>query len=753
MAGVVYWHTRSSERESAVTLANLQMQSILYGIDKELFEVEKETAMAVTEVSGHIAEPDSMMGIVERLVTANNHIMGGSVAIEPNFYPQYGPYMEYVSIEQDGNVSKKHLGASARYDYTSMEWYASAKEKGVGIWSEPYYDDGGGNRMMTTFSIPIFDKNKFIGVVTADISLEDFVGRIEALRPYPDSYTVVASRSGSILSHPDSLVVLHQTLQQRGQILGSPELNKIAEAALSGESGTGHLNLDGIEKFVCYSQLDRPGWSVMHVSPYRDILDSLGNSLIWIMSLLFVALLILGIVVYRIIKNTTKPVEELTAAAYRISDGDFNAKLPEIRHDDEIGRLRKAFAHMQVSLDEYIERLTETTREKQRIESELSIARQIQMNLVPRTFSPFAEHDNLELFAILHPAKEVGGDFYDFFFKEDKLVFAIGDVSGKGVPAALVMSVTRTLFRVNGEKCCSAADMVNGINEVLTVDNDSNMFVTLFVGIYDLSTGELDFCNAGHDYPMIVSPNDVSTLKTDSNIPVGIMPGYKFIGSNYKLDIGGTLLLYTDGVIEAVNSDNVQFGENRLAEIAKSNADLPPIDMLTEIQNRLDEFENTGTQFDDITLLAFRQKSAHDTKTKELVINNNLNEISKIPEFLEVFISENNLDAGLLFNLNLIIEEAVVNTISYGYPDHRKDTIRIIATPEMGAVAIKIIDAANPFNPLESEAVDISSDISDRGIGGLGIHLIKNLSSEIEYKYTGNNNILILRICNHECCN
>jgi len=346
-------------------MANLQLQSILYGIDKELFEVERETAIAVSAVNRLLLQPDSLMEVVNNLVISNNRIMGGSVAFEPGFFAGKGSFMEYVSIDLSGHPQQLHLGLEPDYDYTDMEWYASAKESGESQWSEPYFDKGGGNRMMTTFAIPIVDDNGgFAGVMTADVALDNFVSRIAELRPYPDSYTVVASRNGTIISHPDSNAILRQTLSARADSLDNNALRQVVISTTSGNTGTVHLRLDDTDKFICYSPLDRIGWSVMYISPYRNILDSLGGSVIWIMVVLGVALVILGIIVQRIIKGTTEPMEQLTDAAYRISEGDFNAGLPIVTHDDEVGRLRDAFSHMQSSLSEYIVKLTDTTREK-----------------------------------------------------------------------------------------------------------------------------------------------------------------------------------------------------------------------------------------------------------------------------------------------------------------------------------------------------------------------------------------------------
>jgi len=593
------------EKDSAVNMANLQLRGILYGIDTELFDVERKTALAGSAVNRNLAKPDTLMRLVEELVASNNHIMGGSVALEPGYYNDRGAFMEYVSINPSGEVERRHLGMDGDYRYTAMEWYASAKESCESRWSEPYFDEGGGERMMTTFTIPIFDSDGiFVGVVTADIALDDFVRRIEGLRPYPDSYTVVASTSGTIISHPDSSVILNRTLSSLVDSIGNDKLRDVMEASSRGMSGISYLRLGGTDKFICYSALSRTGWMVVYICPYGNILASLGSSVIWLLIVLGLALLLLGLIVQRIIKNATEPIRILTDAAYSVSEGDFNAVLPEVKSNDEIGRLRLAFAHMQESLSDYIARLTESTREKQRIESELTIARRIQLSLVPKTFSPFAEYKDLSLYAMLIPAKEVGGDFYDFFFKDNKLYFTIGDVSGKGVPAALVMSVTRTLFRVNGALYDNPIDIVSAINRVISEDNEENMFVTMFVGALDLATGELNYCNAAHDYPLLAGAGAVDLCRSDTNLPTGVDPDFQYKGGSFSLNRGETLLLYTDGVVEAKNDEDLMFGEDRLIEYVTDHYRFGTKQLLAGIVGAVNDFAGKREQFDDITLMA-----------------------------------------------------------------------------------------------------------------------------------------------------
>lgn len=606
---VVYVRSQPKVKESAATMATLQLGNILYGIDKELFDVERTVAIKATEIERNLSCPDSLIGIVERMVRDNNRIMGGCVAFEPEAFPEKGEYfMEYVSKDTNGNLQRKHLGGDT-YDYHSMGWYSDVRLSGQSQWSEPYYDDGGGDRIMTTFSLPLTDHDgRFFGVITADIALEDFVRRIESLRPYPDSYTAVVSKEGMIIAHPDKAVIMHQTLQSRADSLRSMEIARLAKASGDSLYGNSRLNLNDIDNLVCYSPLDRTGWMVFYVCPYDNILASLGTSALWWLGMLALTLLVILIVASSIIRGVTRPITHITDTAYAISDGNFETELPEVSTHDEIRRLRDAFSHMQTALNDYIARLTETTRTKERIESELAVARKIQMGLVPRTFSPFVRYKNLELFAQLIPAKEVGGDFYDFFFRDGRLIFAIGDVSGKGVPASLFMSITRTLFRVNGNMSDDPARIVGAVNSSVSSDNDSNMFVTMFVGVLDLRTGNLDFCNAGHNSPIIISGGEVAELDCETNLPVGAIADFVYTGGRMKLASDDVMLLYTDGIVEAEDANHRQFGLERLIEILHSGSSNFLRGLLSDIVSAVREFENSGEQFDDLTLMAFSSK-------------------------------------------------------------------------------------------------------------------------------------------------
>jgi sigma-B regulation protein RsbU (phosphoserine phosphatase) len=301
----------------------------------------------------------------------------------------------------------------------------------------------------------------------------------------------------------------------------------------------------------------------------------------------------------------------LIKGAAEVAQGNLDTKI-EINTEDEFGDLARDFNHMNVSLKKIMAELEETCTEKERIESELSVARKIQMGILPRTFPPFPDRPEFDIYATIKPAKEVGGDLYDFFFMDDEhLCFIIGDVSGKGIPAALFMAVTRTLIKAKTTKGLTPETVLERVNEDLSLDNVSSMFVTLFLGIINSRTGELEYCNGGHDPPYVLRNNgDVELLETGSSIALGVMEDFSYQSRRISLHKGDTILLYTDGVTESMDKDGNFFEEKRLEEILWKIRGKPSKEVCQHILDEVENFAVGAEQSDDITILAMKYMSA-----------------------------------------------------------------------------------------------------------------------------------------------
>lgn len=402
--------------------------------------------------------------------------------------------------------------------------------------------------------------------------------------------------------------------------------------------------------------------------------------------------------------------------------------------------------HITVALERG--RLIEAYIEKERLEEGLKLAHDIQMSMLPKTFPPFPERRDLDIFAAITPAKKVGGDFYDFFFlDENRLCFAIGDVSGKGVPAALFMAVIKTLFKAIAGRVQNPGEILSTVNREICRDNDSQMFTTLFCGILDTRTGEIRYSNGGHNPPYHLSRAGVQQVPKTGGRVLGLLEETTYAGSRLVLGPGETLLLYTDGVTEALDPAEQFFSERRLESILTQINFASAREQIEHLTREITLFAAGAEQADDITTLAIRFLGPAGSNNGELqfTLKNRIAEIAALGERLGEFAAVHQLTPNVLHDLNLALEEAVTNIISHGYSDHREHEILVCIRVESGAVIAELKDDARPFNPLTVPEADATKPLDERTAGGLGIHLMRKLMDGIEYQRLEDGNLLIMK--------
>ena len=383
-------------------------------------------------------------------------------------------------------------------------------------------------------------------------------------------------------------------------------------------------------------------------------------------------------------------------------------------------------------------KLFEVNNQKERMAGELQIARTIQSAMLPKVFPPFADRPDLNIYGMVHPAKEIGGDLYDFYVRQDKLFFCVGDVSGKGVPASLVMAMIRSLFRSVSAHELKAERIMQLMNDPLTEQNEQDMFVTFFVGVLDLETGELNYCNGGHNAPILMQRNGMKELDVLPNLPIGIVSGFKYTGQNTRIQRGDTLFLFTDGLTEAENAAHDQFGEQRMMQTLAETEGLQPREMIETMQARVASFVGNAPQSDDLTMLAVRfQVSA-------IVMRNDIQQIPTLAEWVDGL----GIPDSLNMPINLALEEIVSNVMLYAYPDRTDGKVFVEyneTEDEKGKRLIfTVSDTGIAFDPTKKADADITLSAEEREIGGLGIHLVRRLMDEIRYERVDGKNILIL---------
>ncbi len=371
-------------------------------------------------------------------------------------------------------------------------------------------------------------------------------------------------------------------------------------------------------------------------------------------------------------------------------------------------KLRKAHEELKVAYDQ----LEETTAQKAAIESDLRIASGIQMGMLPEKFPTRAERDDVQLYASLTPAKEVGGDLFDFYFRDEKLFFCIGDVSGKGVPASLFMAVTRSTFRTISAHESMPDRIVTIMNKTIADMNKNHMFVTLFVGVLDLPTGRLRYCNAGHDAPLLVGAG-IGELPCDSNIPVGFMPTWKYSLQEAQIFTGTTIFLFTDGLTEAMDADNAQFQMERINDVASralANQQQEPHQLIDQMTDAVHQFVGDAEQSDDLTMMAIQyiREQSDVLMRKNIVLANDTKEVPKLQTLVDEVCEAMEFDEKTSMQMRIAIEEAVVNVMDYAYPPGQRGEVTIEATSTEGCLKFTIIDSGKPFDPTVQAAVDTS---------------------------------------------
>jgi phosphoserine phosphatase RsbU/P len=446
-------------------------------------------------------------------------------------------------------------------------------------------------------------------------------------------------------------------------------------------------------------------------------------------------------------KTISRPIADLIEMTRRIAGGDFTQRI-DIRSKNEIGVLAASFNGMTRRLAESVEHLKETTAAKERIESELKIAHEIQMSMVPKIFPPFPDRSEFDIFATLVPAKEVGGDFYDFFFiDDDQLCFAVADVSGKGIPASLFMAVTKTLFKAGAGHGGAPGEILARLNAEICRDNESCMFVTFFCAILNIRTGQVDYSNGGHNLPYYLHHNGVTPLENPGGKALGVVEQSRYMSGRMVLSPGEALLLYTDGVTEAMDSRERLYSDQRLEQFLVSNRDSSPRQIIGDLVSDVRHFADGAPQSDDITALALLYVGATEKLEKELQINlsNKLSELGSFNQSLTEFGQRHGLAPGVVHDLNLAFEEILTNIISYGYADNSEHKIKVRLSVQPGEVKIEVEDDGQPFNPLEAPEADTAQSLEERSIGGLGIHLLRKLMDGLEYQRQEGKNRLLMK--------
>ena len=594
--------------------------------EKNICDALSDVSVAVENnifyIERNIGQPAELQATMERMVAQNPRMRSCGISFIENYFPQKGrsfcPYAwQKDSLQVEGQPIQ---GSDA--SYLESDWFKEAVAADSAYWSKPFFDSRDNKTPLVAYLYPIHDqKGRVVAILGADLSL-DFMTNLlmEQSTIFQKGSMVlydadlfksyVLTNDGTYITHPDQQRILKgnffvhiKDADKSG--VAQKTISQMQEGKKSFDETYEMVRVNCTKSYLFYSPIGSTDWILVY-SVGSFAIDIIGIVSGFVMLIIISFVLLVTFFVCRLtIQRAAKPLRQLASSADQMADGQFRATLPSINSHDEIHLLRDSFANMQQSLSSYVEELKKTTAAKASMESELKIAHDIQMSMLPKTYPAFPDRHDVDIYGLVLPAKAVGGDLYDFFIHDEKLFFCIGDVSGKGVPASLVMAVTRSLFRNISAYTQQPDQIAVALNDALSSNNDMGMFVTLFLGVLDLASGHLSYSNAGHNPPLLLAGDDVSVISCDANLPAGVMSGHQFTEQHLQLKSGDSVFLYTDGLNEAENASQQQFGMERVMQLAKVTVN-QPLPLIEAMMSSVQLFVGDAEQSDDLTMLAIQ---------------------------------------------------------------------------------------------------------------------------------------------------
>lgn len=717
---------------------------------------------------------DYQIGMIANIGDLMIRIADGSSIITSVFIASKDDFV--LSVEN--HVASRYV--PPRYsNLADNEWYKKAMEKDGTSFSnvsELTERNHLGFYCAMPYRNPAGEK---MGIVGTLATWEHFDKVLLAGKEYDvDKFAFVLDNNGRIImstekNTSDYITDLAANLNKDLRSGSNKELAALANAMLEGQHEVIEIELNGIGYYVAYAPIKMTGWSMCTGTTKASIVEPETETNKALLKLsedraselekqvaygAAVFLVFFGLLTYIFIKSGKRmsahfvnPIYELSMGVREIASGNIDKKL-HLNTGDEIEHLASCVNAMTDELKVYMNNMAKAAAEKAHLYAELDVAARIQKATLPCIFPPFPDHHEFDIYADMKPAKEVGGDFYDFYLLDDNhLIFTVADVSGKGVAAALFMVVSKTVMKnfamtITGDG--DLAPLIACTNDQLCRENGVDMFVTAFVGMLELSTGKLSYVNAGHNPPLIyrAAQKSFHYLEVERNFILGGMEGIDYVSQKITLERGDRLLLYTDGVTEALNESVEMYGEEHLMDLLNSiDSNTTPQKLIERVHEDLKEYVGTAEQSDDITMMAlcYNGEETGAEKMEELVVTSQLSNLPTVNKFIMDSLDSMNVSSIITNRLIVVIEEIFVNIASYAYGD-KEGTVTVKKAVLKDPLTLKIafIDEGMPFNPLEQQDPDMTLSAEEREIGGLGVYLYRRILDSINYEYRDNKNIL-----------
>lgn len=745
----------------------------------------REGNAATPALTEEILKLGNLQDMLVQYNAHNDMVSSTYVATESGWMIQ-ADYIAYSKYNMTG--AEADLAQPIFYEAAGRQWYMRAKESESGqiIYTDVIKDIHEGGDCIVCAS-PIYHNGEVVAVAGVGSYLDTVNNAVLNVDIGEAGYAFLVNEKGQVLvsgsAEGETAAYAEQAVDLRAS--GNRMLAEAVTGMVEGRSDSLELSLDGKDVYLAYAPLNSLRWSFVTVIDVAEVVSPAKASQQLILALtsdmagrqdtairrvvvFFVAILVVIILLGCIFgtlfsKKLTEPIRTLTREVAKLDGGNMDYRI-RLSTGDEIEDLGHAFNSMAEQIQSYVQNLASITAEKERIRTEIQVASHLQADMLPEAVGAFDDRDEFDLAASMTPAKGVGGDFYDFFLlDENRLALVMADVSGKGVPAALFMVVSRTLIRSRlmtvGKEGEDLAHMADEINRSLCDNNKNGMFVTAWIGVLDIATGEVAYVNAGHCRPLLRRKN--GSCEYDDMLGGLVLAGMEdavYRQGSLRLRQGDTLLLYTDGVTEATSLQQQLYGEDRLMRTIADADNVTPEELLQELWKDVDEFQKDASQFDDITMLAI---TYHGNGFEEKSDKPDMDKMKDFADFVEEVLEKNSISMKTVMKIQMTVDEIYSNICYYSGAEEVTVGIRVEESSDQKdrrykesrvkkEITLYFEDDGMPYNPLERPDPDVEKLLEQRKEGGLGIYLVKKRMDRVEYEYINERNKLTVYKTNEE---
>ncbi|WP_329742735.1 SpoIIE family protein phosphatase [Dyella sp. A6] len=723
---------RSAHREGG-TLA----LAAAHGIEAHLARASEATQLLARLAQTH---PELVAQLARSTLLADNDIAGLAFTWTPadTAHPPPAPFIDRLA---DGALAQRDLSRDSAKPYWKQRWFQTGLTCTDGCWQRPFYSLSRQQRLIN-YSVAIQQNGQSVGIVNADVTLSWLAGVLGSLKRPDGAVMFVIGPSGHFLAHDG--------MTRQGETASPGLLSALAVTSSSPGSVPADVDPAIRERAWLYrASIQGTHWTLGLLVPKSLLENSLQRLFLHVLALGLLAMLGIAVITLVVTRRTLAPLTMLTLRAEHVARGDLEFTLPRIKRPDEVGRLTHAFDMMRRQLARHIASLTAATREQERLRSELEIAHQIQVALLPSEHYLSARTPTFELHATLRPARAVGGDLYSYFMLDAQhFCLMVGDVSDKGIPAALFMARAITLAKALAPHTRQPSHLLEELNRELCQGNESCMFITLLCGVIDIANGRLTFASAGHEPPILCRAGSSRLFQVETGPAIGLDEDAIYGEQSLTLRSGDTLLMYTDGVTEASRDDGSMFGiERALDSLVRKPLPADPAAFTSRLLSDVDAFAAGCDQADDITILALNWSDGdmEEFSMLDLTLEPTTEQVFAALDRCETLLDDAGVPPGTREDVRLVLEELMVNMAQHGHAGG-DGSIQLRLRTDADAVLAELHDDGTPFDPLQAPAPNLTGDIADPDqVGGLGIHLVRAMASDLSYHHDHSGNHLQLR--------